>query len=706
MPPNFASLSDELYEELGSACRGHVYRRRDPGFLDYSTLFNGNVVCPSKAAVCPLDAEDVSRAVLFCAKHSLSPSVKAGGYGTAGWAIGGDIIIDLSMLTDMDIEPPTESGSFTGLRDIASIHSKGKKPQEPTSNPGKRRREDDANLRHYDSASQVVASFLRNESEASRYASPSPSVRRRIDEPPNSARSSVAISQNSSESSTLSDSVSGSSPVPSPSTHVTTPSMTPPSEIPLSTPIQLEQSISISTSSATNNFPPAPPPTTLQSTYNPVPSTTSWVPQNLTFADMANDLGQIPIPAQAEPIYEHAYVTFGAGMRQKEIDTFTAQHKLEARYLTGSGDGIPYHVPFAAHPVGSSIMLLGGFGFLSRLHGLSIDNLVEVEMVLADGRIVFVSENEYPDLWWALRGAGPCLGIATRYKAKAYPVPVVFAGNLVYRFNKATAPSLIKHFRDCVKGAPRELYANVLLTAGPAGKDSLMVVQMCYVGSREKGQEYLAAISSWDGERCLLNEVDEKSFLHQQDSVAQVLRGKAGRQWFIRSALISSLPDDIVNDTVIQFADTPIGCTWLFELAGGAITDFEDTCVPKSKREASFTIAALHQWEMDVDDDRCVDSAEEWIAGTLKPVHLGHLGGPYPSFLGRHEIPERVEACFGSNWPRLCEIKSFYDPNNMFKNTFWPLDAAGNVVDSRTHEPATPKFEPKLLDGESRKVFI
>lgn len=94
------------------------------------------------------------------------------------------------------------------------------------------------------------------------------------------------------------------------------------------------------------------------------------------------------------------------------------------------------------------------------------------------------------------------------------------------RFNKATAPSLIKHYRDCVKGAPRELYANVLLTAGPAGKESLMVIQICYVGPRDKGQEYLQAISSWDGEKCLLNEVDEKSFLHHQDSVAQVLRGK------------------------------------------------------------------------------------------------------------------------------------------------------------------------------------
>jgi hypothetical protein len=94
------------------------------------------------------------------------------------------------------------------------------------------------------------------------------------------------------------------------------------------------------------------------------------------------------------------------------------------------------------------------------------------------------------------------------------------------RFNPATAPSLIKHFRDCVKGAPRELYANVLLTAGPAGKDSLVVIQMCYVGRKEEGQEFLSAISSWTGEPCLLNEVNEKSFLHQQDSVAQVLRGK------------------------------------------------------------------------------------------------------------------------------------------------------------------------------------
>lgn len=390
---------------------------------------------------------------------------------------------------------------------------------------------------------------------------------------------------------------------------------------------------------------------------------------------------------ELQPEHKHAYVTFGAGVKQKAVDAYTAANPLPAVTLAGAPAVAPYHVPFSAHPVGSSVMILGGFGFLSRLYGLSIDNVVEVEMVLADGSIIIVNEREHPDLWWAIRGAGPAFGIATRYKARAYPVPVVFAGNLIYRFHRATAGSLIRHFRDCVKGAPRELYANVLLTAGPADKDSLVVVQICFVGPRARGQEYLDAISAWSGEQCLLNEVDEKSFVHQQESVAQVLRAKAGRQWFIRSALISSLPDDVINKTVLEFADTPIGCTWLFELAGGAIADFDGTCVPKSQREAAFTIAGLHQWDMGIDDPRCVETAEEWLRDTIGPVALG---GPFPSFLGRHEPPARVMASFGANWARVAALKKQYDAGGVFRNTFWPLGPNGEVVEPGSHEPGTP----------------
>ncbi|KAF6759991.1 hypothetical protein DFP72DRAFT_805866 [Ephemerocybe angulata] len=701
-------LTSEQHLELVTSCRGPVYLVDSPSFRDYITIFNGNVETRAQAVVCPLDAQDVSEVVRFCSRHNFSPSVKAGGYGTAGWAVGGDIVVDMSKIIEVEIEPPRADGSFTSLSEVAGANSKGKSAVDHSrASTGKRRREEDVGLRRYEQASQRVASLLsgptlpeleRSESSTSSSSDgPPPLAKRRIDQDTSvnvSSRTDSTESATSSSEGALNASGSDSN-----STVGTTPSPLPlaPVRLPSYGPTHGDSKPSRGKEDPfgylnnPSNFPAPAPVSVVQANYTPHANVHSWGSGPSVVAGGRNLFGQevASVPSQAEAIYPHAYVTFGAGMRQKEIDTYTAKHKLEARYITGQGDGIPYHVPFSAHPVGSSIMLLAGFGFLSRLHGLSIDNLVEVEMVLADGRIVVVNEDDHPDLWWAVRGAGTTIGIATRYKAKAFPVPVVFAGNLIYRFNKATAPSLIKHFRDCVKGAPRELYANVLLTAGPQGKDSLVVVQMCYVGPREKGQEYLAAISSWTGERCLLNEVNEKSFLHQQDSVAQVLRGKAGRQWFIRSALVSSLPDDIIGKTVDEFAGTPVGCTWLFELAGGAVADYTDTCLPKSQREAMFTIAALHQWEMDFDDPRCVTSAEAWIAGTLKPVQVG---GPYPSFLGRHEPPERTRASYGENWSRLVEIKQMYDPGNIFKNTFWPLNAQGEMVDPRTHEPPTPEY--------------
>lgn len=299
----------------------------------------------------------------------MSPSVKAGGYGTAGWAIGGDIIIDVSKLIEVDIEVPREDGSFTSLRDVAPANSKGKKPQTSSgTNSGKRRREEDVNLRVYDSASQAVASFLRGPSfpTPNTVDGPSPSVRRRLEGPESpDASSDTSTPRDLAHGSSGSSNSGFNSREQSASTIGTTPSPPPvdnaviasstvtvlrPGNTDRSSNVAVARPDSSNRSANTNpfgyletpsNFPPAPPPMSLQSNYNPSMST-SW-PSG--YGSIFTNSPGMQIPAQAEPIYPHAYVTFGAGMRQKEIDTFTAKNKIEARYLTGDGDGIPYHVP-------------------------------------------------------------------------------------------------------------------------------------------------------------------------------------------------------------------------------------------------------------------------------------------------------------------------------------------------------------------------
>lgn len=304
----------------------------------------------------------------------MSPSVKAGGYGTAGWSISGDIIIDVSKLIEVDIEVPKDDGSFTSLRDVAPANSKGKKSQGASSgiNSGKRRREEDANLRVYDSASHTVASFLRGPSfpaqatstDAFNASGPSPSIRRRLEGPESPdalLHTTSPLTQDSSSgfnSREQSISTLGTSPSPPPQPEgdvifSTSFTAVPPDNTNESSNVTVARPGSSNGSANSNpfayletpnNFPPAPPPISLQSHYNPSSVTTSWSSGHGSgFA--ASPFGQMQIPAQAEPIHPHAYVTFGAGMRQKEIDIFTAQHKLEARYLTGDGDGIPYHVP-------------------------------------------------------------------------------------------------------------------------------------------------------------------------------------------------------------------------------------------------------------------------------------------------------------------------------------------------------------------------
>lgn len=402
---------------------------------------------------------------------------------------------------------------------------------------------------------------------------------------------------------------------------------------------------------------------------------------------------------------KYALASFGPGVGIRGLDAFTDRAGRQGNLLAAMDEknkgksgqveqddpmpplvvnGVPYHVPVSAYPVGSTAMTTGGFGYLTRAYGLSLDNIVQVEMVLADGRIMTLNDEsrhksqEKQDLWWAVRGAAPCFGIVTRLTAKAYPVPSVYSGNLIYPLNPATASSLIRHWRDCLKaGLPRNLYTNLILTAGPSKTSHVIVIQVCYLGPKLDGEALVQAISSWTGERLLLKDVEERSFLSQQDGVAKVLKGGTGRRWMVRGDLISTLTDDVIAKSVRNFQSLGSRAVWLFELMGGAVQDSpaDETCICPEARAAKFTVGSLQQWSGKAEDRTCIESVERWLNEVVNKVSVG---GPYPCFLGRSERMDRVIGAYGlDNFTRLLEIKKRVDPNNMFRHTF----AHGFVVD-------------------------
>ncbi|KAG8926122.1 hypothetical protein FRC00_003230 [Tulasnella sp. 408] len=744
--------------ELKSAIRGSVLTRNEPEFDQNLKLFNGGLQSPACMLVFPRSAKDVSeygptalptfeenpysltdraivfRIILFCTRHGLSPSVKAGGYGTHGLAVEGDVIIDLRDINDISISIEASPPGSTSTMDT----SPGDRPP-PVEGPPLSQLSNALQFGAYPSSSNdeiyLPPDLLKRKREiddegengSSGRATPGPNPDATTTPPtgrPSTTSSTIGESSSSemirgagNRSVSSSASATGSSgsgadaaqsgtrrtrprlsgPDAGPSDEamfLTVPSPAPPPSLPLGPPSRSESSRSpisdgrdrlsrspLSTSAADDD---PTPPLPLTSAHSPAPASpsplapigrpgppppaavvppprgpfsypssssrpsgpfgygadtvsTSTPPSrpsgpfgygadaNSTSAStsFADHSGQASGSSASyaihpiEPPHPFVYVTFGAGASQRHVDAYMTDHPFYGTTAVGAPIKVPYYVPFAAHPNGSAVMLLGGFGFQTRLRGLSVDALVEVEMVLADGRIITVNEREHP------------------------------------------APSLMKHFRDCIKSAPRELYANVILTAGPR-KDqhggALVVIQICWLGPREGGAPIVNAILSWSGGSCLLNEVAEKTFQNQQDSVAKVL--KAG--------------------------------TWLFELGAGAQTDFKDSCISPAVRAGNFNVVAFHQWRLQDVDARCVDSAEEWMQDSVNKVSAG---GPIPAFSERKELVSRTVGMYGDeNWQRLIEVKRKYDPKGEIRHCFWPLNEEGRPLGLDVRE------EP-LVDG-------
>ncbi len=343
----------------------------------------------------------------------------------------------------------------------------------------------------------------------------------------------------------------------------------------------------------------------------------------------------------------------GGGCTWAELDAATQQHGLATTGGRVSSTGV------------AGLTLGGGSGWLERLHGLSCDNLVSVDLVTADGARVTASEAEHPDLFWALHGGGGNFGVATSLTFRLHPVgPEVYAGLLLYEAE--TGRELLRMMRDLVCAAPPELGpAIAYLTVPPddelpADLHGRLVAALvfCYAGPVEDGEHLLHPFKDLGPVADLTGAVPYAEFQQSIDDPPGY------RNWWTAEYL-HEITDEAIEaihgHSLAMPSPTPsqsLVVPW-----GGAVKRLGGDATPMQQRDARWVVHPFALWEDPADDERVIG----WAKAFRDDVSRFSSGGVYLNFIG-DEGEDRVRAAFGDEkYARLARIKAEYDPANVFR---------------------------------------
>jgi FAD/FMN-containing dehydrogenase len=343
-----------------------------------------------------------------------------------------------------------------------------------------------------------------------------------------------------------------------------------------------------------------------------------------------------------------------AGALLADVDAATQAHGLATPLGINSTTGI------------AGLTLGGGFGWLSRKHGMTVDNLLAAEVVTADGRVVHASADGHPDLFWALRGGSGNFGVVTRFEFRLHEVgPNVLAGFIVYPMSEAK--SVLKQYREFVANAPDELTVwGVLRNAPPLpflpesvhGK-GVVVLAMMYAGDPSHGEtliDPLRKLGTPVGEH-----VGVMPYAGWQQALDPLLAPRARNYW--KSHNFARLDDglfDVMLDTAASLPSPQ--CEMILASMGGATGRVVADLTAYVHRDAQFVVNVHSRWENPADDARCIQWAREFYRAGARFA----TGGVYVNFQSEDE-KERVRAAYGSNYNRLARVKRIYDPANVFR---------------------------------------
>ena len=311
------------------------------------------------------------------------------------------------------------------------------------------------------------------------------------------------------------------------------------------------------------------------------------------------------------------------------------------------------------------LTLGGGVGHLTRKYGLTIDNILAVDMVLADGSFVTASDQENEDLFWAIRGGGGNFGIVTSFLFRAHPVHTDYAGPMLWELEDA--PEVMKWYREYITTAPEEINGFLaFLNVPPApifpenlhGKTMCGVI-WCYVGDLDKAEEIFAPIRNF--KKPALDLVGPMPHIALQTAFDALY--PPGHQWYWKADFINELSDEAIALHVKygSLLPSPQSTTHFYPI-NGAAHRVGNSDTPWAYRNANWAHVIVGVDPDPANNDRLI----AWARQYWDSVHPYSAGGAYINFI-MEEGEDRIKATYRDNYARLVEIKSKYDPTNFFR---------------------------------------